>query len=81
MKIRDKKVAKNLVVDHLSILIPPSLCEEEGIRETFPDEQLWVAQVAPWFANYANYFVKRILFEGLLHSQKKKFFSDLKYYF
>ena len=81
LEIRDKKGAENLVADHLSRLTPPFLHEEEEIRETFPDEQLWVAHATPWFADYANYLVKRILSEGLSHSQKKQFFSDLKYYF
>ena len=37
--------------------------------------------MAPWFADYANYLVKKILPPDMSYQQRKKFFSDLKHYF
>ena len=37
--------------------------------------------MAPWFVDYANYLVKKILPPDMSYQQKKKFFSDLKHYF
>ena len=68
LEIKDKKGAKNLVVDHLSQLPITSPKEREEIRETFPDEQLFIVQAATWFADFANYLVKKILPEGLSYS-------------
>ncbi|CAL2246506.1 unnamed protein product [Prunus armeniaca] len=51
LEIRDKKGCENVVVDHLSRIV----VEEQGeavlpLNETFPDEQLYVAQVKePWY--------------------------------
>ena len=81
LEIKDKKGAENLVADHLSRLPTTSKRDKEEIRETFPDEQLFAVHATAWFADFANYLVKKILPEGLSYSQKKKFFSDLKYYF
>ncbi|KAL5560543.1 hypothetical protein UlMin_036754 [Ulmus minor] len=81
LEIRDKKGTENLVADHLSRLEEDYLEDEEQINETFPDEQLLAIQTAPWFADYANYLVKKILPPDMSYQQKRKFFSDLKHYF
>ncbi|KAL5565133.1 hypothetical protein UlMin_028297 [Ulmus minor] len=81
LEIRDKKGTENLVADHLSRLEEDYLEDEEQINETFPDEQLLAIQTAPWFADYANYLVKKILPPDMSYQQRRKFFSDLKHYF
>ena len=62
MKIKDKKGTKNLVADHLSRLEGPS--KEIQIIDDFPDEELLAIEdkePVPWFANYVNYLVARVL--------------------
>ncbi|KAL5550248.1 hypothetical protein UlMin_000424 [Ulmus minor] len=81
LEIRDKKGTENLVADHLSRLEEDYLEDDEQINETFPDEQLLAIQTAPWFADYANYLVKKILPPDMSYQQRRKFFSDLKHYF
>ena len=34
----------------------------------------------PWFADFANYLVAKVLPQDFTPQQKKKFFSELKYY-
>ena len=59
MEIRDKRGVENVVADHLSRLEDTK--GEQGntlITETFPDEQLFVANIKlPWYADYVNYLV------------------------
>ncbi|CAL8135388.1 unnamed protein product [Prunus armeniaca] len=56
LEIRDKKGCENVVADHLSRIV----VEEQGeavltLNETFPDEQLYVAQVKePWCQRMGN---------------------------
>lgn len=85
IEIKDKKGAENLAEDHLSRLENPHMdkLNENSIRDTFPDESLMQIETnnSPWFADYANYLVGKILVKGLTYQQKQKFFSDLKNYF
>ncbi|XP_071726793.1 uncharacterized protein [Rutidosis leptorrhynchoides] len=86
IEIKDKRGAENLAADHLSRLENPELeiLVESVIRDTFPDESLLRVDDAsdvPWFANFANYLASGVLVSGMTHQQKKKFFSDLRYYF
>ena len=49
----------------------------------FSDESLFAIQVhldTPWFADFTNYLVAKVLSKGIMYQQKKKFFADLKYY-
>ncbi|KAI5328143.1 hypothetical protein L3X38_027539 [Prunus dulcis] len=81
-KIRDKKGCENVVADHLSRIV----VEEQGeavlpLNETFPDEQLYVAQVKePWYADFVNYLACGVLRNDLTYQDKKKFFSMVKHY-
>ena len=81
MEIRDKRSVKNVVADHLSHL--EGIKEEHGstsITETFPDEQLLVANIKlPWYADYVNYLVYRILPPDFSSQQKKKFLSEVRH--
>ncbi|VVA34735.1 PREDICTED: LOW QUALITY PROTEIN, partial [Prunus dulcis] len=82
LEIRDKKGCENVVADHLSRIV----VEEQGeavlpLNETFPDEQLYVAQVKePWYADFVNYLACGVLRNDLTYQEKKKFFSMVKHY-
>nr|XP_043638023.1 uncharacterized protein LOC122609028 [Erigeron canadensis] len=82
------KGAENVVADHLSRL--DSLDEEEldykEIDEAFPEENLMRIEVddkedVPWFTDIANYKAAGVLPLHLDYYHRKKFFSDLKYYY
>ena len=50
------------------------------ISETFPDEQLFAIQEAPWFADIANFKAVRFIPKEYSYVQRKKLISDAKYY-
>ncbi|GJS97580.1 reverse transcriptase domain-containing protein, partial [Tanacetum coccineum] len=88
IKIRDKKGAENLTVDHLSRLENPhkgDLVEME-MNDNFPRESLNMISLndenePPWFVDIANYLVGNVLIKGMSSQQKKKIFKDIKHYF
>ena len=51
-------------------------------NDSFPAEELLALshQATPWFADLVNFKVCGLLPPGLSHQQRKKFFSDAKYY-
>ncbi|GKD40059.1 reverse transcriptase domain-containing protein [Tanacetum coccineum] len=60
--------------------------KDEDIDDNFPDETLINVLSnnevkIPWFADFANYLVGKILRKGLSCAQRCKFFSELKHYF
>jgi hypothetical protein len=59
IEIRDNKVTKNVVADHLSKLTMDFIEDATPIFETFPDEQLMhiAHNPAPWFTDIVNYLV------------------------
>ncbi|GKD11892.1 reverse transcriptase domain-containing protein [Tanacetum coccineum] len=68
IKIKHKKGTENLAADHLSRLENLNLetLNEEAIRDSFPDEYLMAVHVKetnedPWYADYANFLVSRII--------------------
>ncbi|GKC11185.1 reverse transcriptase domain-containing protein [Tanacetum coccineum] len=68
IEIKDKKGAENLAADHLSRLENPDLgtFTEEEITDEFPDEHLMILKAElnndePWYADYVNYIVRKIL--------------------
>ena len=82
MEIKDKKGIENLVVDHLSRLEGSS--KEIQINDDLPDEQLLAIEdikPVPWFADYVNYLVARMLLSKFNYQQKKRFFAQLKHYY
>ncbi len=87
MEILDTKGLKNLAVDHLSRLeqLKWELIKVKDVNDSFPDEHLYMISLKlvdePWFADYAGYLVCRELPKGMMYQLKKKFFSELKYYF
>ena len=69
LEIKDKKVSKNLVLDHLSRLEPLiSQPAEDGIiKETFLDESLLIVVAisrAPWYADIVNYLACKVFPAG-----------------
>ena len=82
MEIKDKKGIEKLVSDHLSRL--EGLSKEIQINDDFPDEQLLVIEdvkPVPWFADYVNYLVAKVLPLEFNYQQKKRFFAHLKHYY
>ena len=88
LEIRDKKGAENLAADHLSRLENPYMEElrTEDINDSFPEENLYLVNKGqssefPWFVDIANYLVAKVLPRDMTKQQKKKFFTDLKYFY
>lgn len=56
---RQKRV-ENLFADHLSRFPDVQRHEIEGVKETFPDENLLLitSGMTPWYADTMNYFLK-----------------------
>ncbi|GJW89949.1 reverse transcriptase domain-containing protein [Tanacetum coccineum] len=86
IEIQDKKGVDNLAVDHLSRLENHETEElnEAEIDDRFPDESIMKMDFGleePWFADFANYLTMKELPNGMTIQERKKFFSDLKYYF
>ncbi|GKC65215.1 reverse transcriptase domain-containing protein [Tanacetum coccineum] len=72
----DKKGAENVAADHLSRLENPHLEElkDDDIDDNLPDETLMNVSSTeedkiPWFVDFANYLVGRILRKGLTYAQ------------
>ncbi|GKC86542.1 reverse transcriptase domain-containing protein [Tanacetum coccineum] len=88
IKIKDKKGAENLAADHLSRLENPNMGElaEEEIEDKFPDEHLMILKTKlndedPWYADYVNYIVRKVVPPEWTPEKKKRFFSQVKNYF
>ncbi|GJV16022.1 reverse transcriptase domain-containing protein [Tanacetum coccineum] len=86
--IEIKKGAKNLAADHLSRLENPNMGElaEEEIADKFSDEHLMILKTKlndeePWYADYANYIVRKVVPPKWTQERKKRFFSQVKNYF
>nr|GEX72617.1 reverse transcriptase domain-containing protein [Tanacetum cinerariifolium]GEX93869.1 reverse transcriptase domain-containing protein [Tanacetum cinerariifolium] len=82
IKIIDKKGAKNLDVDHLSRLEKPNMGElaEEEIADKFLDEHLMILKSKPndeepWYADYVNYIVGKVVPPKWTPERKNRFFS------
>ncbi|GJX28730.1 reverse transcriptase domain-containing protein [Tanacetum coccineum] len=83
----DKKGTKNLAANHLSRLENLKLekLNEEAIHDSFPDEHLMAIHVReyindPWYVDYANFLVSKIIPQGLTYHLRKNFLSDIKHY-
>ena len=82
VEIKDKKGTENLVADHLSRLEGAS--DEVQVNDDFPDEQLLAIEdkrVVPWFVDYVNYLVAKVVPPEFNCQQKKRFFAHLKHYY
>nr|GEV14779.1 hypothetical protein [Tanacetum cinerariifolium] len=88
IEIKNKKGVKNVAADHLSRLENLHLHElrYDDIDDNFPDENLMnISSIEkdkiPWFADFSNYLVGKILRKDLTYAQRCKFFLKLKHYF
>ncbi|GKA89625.1 DNA-directed DNA polymerase, partial [Tanacetum coccineum] len=88
IEIKDKKGTENLAADHLSRLKNPDLgvFTEEEITDKFPDEHLMMLKAKPnddepWYADYVNYIVGKIVPPRWTLEKRKRFFSQVKKYF
>ena len=69
-------------MDHLSRL--EGSRDEVQINDNFPDEQLLAIediQPVPWFADYVNFLVAKVIPPEFSYQQKKRFFAQLKHYY
>nr|GEV75078.1 hypothetical protein [Tanacetum cinerariifolium] len=85
IEIKDKKGAKNLAVDHLSRLENPNMGILTKIVDEFPDEHLMVLKTTsdndePWYADYVNYIVEKVIPPKWTAEKRKRFFYQVKYY-
>ncbi|GJZ99325.1 reverse transcriptase domain-containing protein [Tanacetum coccineum] len=88
IEIKDKKGAENLDADHLSRLENPDLGTfiEEEITDKFLDEHLMILKAEfnndePWYADYVNYIVEKIVPPNWTPEKRRRFFSQVKNYF
>ena len=82
VEIKDKKGTENLVADHLSRL--EGTRDDVPVNDEFPDEKLFAIEdkrEVPWFADYVNYLVAKVIPPEFNYQQKKRFFAHLKHYY
>ena len=81
LEIKDKKGTENLIADHLPRL--EGVRDEVHVNDDFPDQRLLAIDKKrgiPWFANYVNYLVAKVIPPEFSYQQKKRFFAHLKHY-
>ncbi|XP_057747304.1 uncharacterized protein LOC130966509 [Arachis stenosperma] len=81
IEIKDRSRAENKVADHLSRI--PQEKEEKHqviVNESFPYEQLMMVQVAPWFADIANFKAIGELPTNINKHMRRKLIKDAKHY-
>ena len=82
VEIKDKKGTENLVADHLSRL--EGARDDIPVNDEFPDEKLFAIEdkkAVPWFADYVNYLVAKVIPPEFDYQKKKRFFAHLKHYY
>ena len=82
VEIKDKKGIENLVADHLSGL--EGAGDNAPVNNKFPDEKLLSIEdkkAVPWFADYVNYLLAKVVPPEFSYQQKKRFFEHLKHYY
>ena len=82
VEIKDKKGTENLVADHLSRL--EGTRDDFPVNDEFPDEKLFAIEdkiAVPWFADYVNYLVAKVIPPEFNYQQKRRFFAQLKHYY
>ena len=82
VEIKDKKDTENLVADHLSRL--EGAGDDVPVNDEFPDEKLLAIEdkrAVPWFVDYVNYLVAKVVPQEFNYQQKKRFFAHLKHYY
>ena len=82
VEIKDKKGTENIVADHLSRL--EGARDDVPVNDEFPDEKLLAIEekkAVPWFADFVNYLVAKVIPPEFNYQQKKRFFAHLKHYY
>ena len=82
VEIKDKKGTENLVTDHLSRL--EGAKDDVPVNDEFPDKKLLAIEdkrAVPWFADFVNYLVAKVIPSEFNYQQKKRFFAHLKHYY
>ena len=82
VEIKDKKGTENLVADHLSRL--EGARDDVPVNDEFPDDKLFAIEdkrAVPWFADYVNYLVAKVIPPEFNYQKKKRFFAHLKHYY
>ena len=82
LEIKDKKGKENLVAYHLPWL--EGVRDEVHVNGDFPDKQLLAIEdkrAVPWFADYVNYLVAKVIPPEFSYQQKNRFFAHLKHYY
>ena len=82
VEIKDKKGTENLVAYHLSRL--EGARDDVPVNDEFPDEKLLSIEdkkAVPWFADYVNYLVAKVVPPEFNYQLKKRFFAHLKHYY
>ncbi|GJU67161.1 reverse transcriptase domain-containing protein [Tanacetum coccineum] len=87
VEIKVKKVAENSATNHLSRLenLDMGTFTEEEITDEFPDEHLMILKAElnndePWYADYVNYIVGKIVPPDWAPEKGRRFFSQVKNY-
>ena len=82
VEIKDKKGTENLVAYNISRL--EEARDDVPMNDEFPDEKLLAIEdkmAVPWFADYVNYLVAKVVPPEFNYQQKKRFFAHLKHYY
>ncbi|XP_020992545.1 uncharacterized protein LOC110278643 [Arachis duranensis] len=79
-KIKDRSGAENKVADHLSRIPQEEEMQQMAVNERFTDEQLMMIQVAPLFADIANFNAIGELPTNINKHMKRKLIKDAKHY-
>ena len=82
VEIKDKKGTENLVADHLSRL--EGTRDDVSVNDEFPDKKLFAIEekrAVPWFTDYVNYLVAKVIPLEFNYQKKKRFFAHLKHYY
>ena len=82
LELKDKKGIENLIADHLARMEWPR--DEVHVNDNFPDEQLLVIEdtkPVPWFADYVNSLVAKVIPPYFSYQHNKRFFAHLKHYY
>ena len=70
------------MADHLSLL--EGARDDVPVNDEFPDEKLLAIEdkrAVPWFVDYVNYLVAKVVPLEFNYQQKKRFFAHLKHYY
>nr|GEY72845.1 reverse transcriptase domain-containing protein [Tanacetum cinerariifolium] len=88
IEIKDKKGAENLLADHFSRLENPhmDILTDREIADEFPNEHLMMLKTKfnddePWYADFVNYMVGKVIPLKWTFQKRKIFYSQIKSYF